>query len=189
MSTKCYVAIGTIVVVIILIFSVLVSAIGWSRQEVVLRHTIEQKQIDNKSEFDNMWKQISQVAQVADKDRATLMDVFTEYASARTGQKDQGSLMKWVQEAVPNISPMTDTYKTLMNTITSTRNRWAMRQKELLDLKREHDILIDPGNFPAGWVLSAFMDRKPIEVEIVTSTRTEKSFETGMDDSISVFGK
>ena len=42
------------------------SVMGNYNREVALRTAIEQKQVDNKSEFDNMWKKISQVAQVTD---------------------------------------------------------------------------------------------------------------------------
>jgi hypothetical protein len=181
---KTYITLGIIGVILIIVFMVFSSWISYSNKEIDLRTSIEAKQVDNKNEFDNMWKQISQIAQVADKDRESLMSVFTDYANARTGEGDQGSLMKWVVEAVPNIAPMTDTYKTLMNTITATRNRWTMRQKELIDMAREHKKLLM--QFPGNIFL---MGRMPIEIKIVTSSKTEKSFETGTDDDVSVFGK
>jgi hypothetical protein len=129
-----------------------------------------------------MWKKVSQEAQVADKDRQSLMQVFVNYASARnTGGSQDGSLMKWIKEAVPNVD--NSLMKKLMNDISSSRDRWTACQKELIDYKREHDLLLT--QFPSNVILAMF-GKKPVDIKIVTSTRSEKAFETGKDDDTSV---
>lgn len=150
-------------------------AISVSNEEIGLRNTITQKQRDNMSEFDNMWKKISQVSQVAKSDRESLMKIFNGYAEARkTGGNNQ--LMTWVHESVPNVDQ--STYKTLMNIITSSRDSWTMRQKEILQLKVLHD------NLRQKWPGSMIVGSRPeIVVTIVTSDTTEKAFESGKDDS------
>lgn len=163
---------------------VLVVGIWWvstSNGEIRLRNQITASQEDNKSEFDNMWKKISQVAQVTEKDRASLEQIFVNHAGAR---KDESGnlLMKWVQESVPNIS--SDTFTNLQNIITSSRDRWTMRQKQILDLKREHDNM--RLTFPSSLVCGG---RPEIEVIIVTSSRTDKAFDSGKDDDIGLFEK
>ena len=70
-----------------------------------------------------------------------------------------------------------------MNIITSSRDRWTMRQKELLDYKREHDNILD--KIPSGWFPAG---RQKIDVKIITSSRTEAAFESGVDDDVDVFG-
>jgi hypothetical protein len=153
--------------------------ISYSNKEISLRNTIAAKMTDNKSEYDNMWKKISQVATVSQKERDSLMQIFVGHATARTTQGD-GSLMKWIQESIPNVD--SKTFTNLQNTITGSRDAWTMRQKELIDLKREHDNIRTM--FPGSLFLAS---RKPIEIQIVTSTRTDTSFETGKDDSVEVF--
>lgn len=154
----------------------MVVCISTSNTEVRLRNAITAKQDDNKSEFDNMVKKIAQTTQVAKFDRKSLMEIFVEHAKARK-MDGNGQLMTWVKESIPNVDA--STMKSLMNIITSSRDGWTMRQKEILDLKREHDNI--RGTWPGTWIVG---NRPEINVKIVTSSRTEKSFETGRDDEI-----
>lgn len=165
----------------LLLFFVLVLCVSTNNGEARLRNAILAKQKDNKSEFDNMWKKISQVAQVTDAQRRSLMEIFVSYANARN-QGGGGTLSKWIQESVPNVD--TTTFNNLQNIITSSRDRWTQRQKELLDMSREHNNMLD--TFPSGVILS-MLGRGRIEITIVTSSRTEKAFESGTDDDTDVF--
>jgi len=138
------------------------------------------KQLDNHSEQDNMWKKISQVAQVTTAQKDALLEIFTAHAQART--TDGGGLMKWIQESVPNVD--TTTFNNLQNIITSARDSWTMRQKELIDLSREHNKLLQM--FPSNIVCS-ILGKKPIEIQIVTSGKTKEAFATGEDNDVQVF--
>lgn len=155
--------------------------VSYNNDYVMLMNLGKTKQLDNKNEFDNMWKKISQTSQVSEKERESLSKIFVEYANARTNQSNQ-QIMTWVQESIPNVS--SDLFKNLQNIIVSSRDSWTMRQKELLDIKRELDNLLQ--KIPGSWFLSG---RPTLDVVIVTSSKTEKSFETGKDDDVSVFGK
>jgi len=164
---------------------VLVCVVSAFNGEARLRNAITAKQKDNASEYDNMWKKISQVAQVTDAQKRALLEIFVQHAKARAGEgRDDGAIFKWIKESVPNVD--TSTFNNLQNIITSSRDRFTMRQKELLDFKREHDNLIDI--FPSGTILAMF-GRQKIEVTIVTSTRTDNAFSTGKDDDAKVFGR
>lgn len=168
------IGIGAVALAVVLGLVVLVQCVSISNEEIGIRNTITQKQRDNMNEFDNMWKVISQNSQVAKADRDSLMKLFNGYAEARkTGGDNQ--IMTWVKESVPNVD--SSTFKTLMNTITAARNSWTMRQKEILQLKVQHDNLLM--KWPGSWILSG---RQPIEVTIVTSDKTEKAFESGSDN-------
>lgn len=174
---------GLLAGLLVIGFVLVAMVIGISNREVSLRVTIEQKQKDNTNEYDNMWKKISQVAQVTDKQASVLKDIFVSYADARTSD-GAGSVMNWIKEAIPNVD--TTTFNNLQNIITSARDSFTFRQKELLDLKREHDKMLQM--FPSNIVLG-MLGRKAIDVTIVTSSRTSKSFETGKDDDVNVFQK
>jgi len=150
-------------------------------QEVGLRNTITAKQKDNENEYDAMWKKISQVAQVTNAQKEALKEIFVSHAQARTGNNG-GAIMKWVQESCPNVD--TTTFNNLQNIITSSRDRFVMRQKELIDFKREHDNLID--KFPSKLICS-ILGKNKIEIQIVTSTRSDNAFKTGKDDDVTVF--
>lgn len=158
--------------------------IAWvssNNQEVRLRFAIEAKQKANQATFDNMWKKIAQVAEVTDAQKNALKEIFVEHARARTsGGSTDGSVMKWITESVPNVD--VSVYKNLQNIITSARDSFSSDQLALLDLKREHDTLLSV--FPSV----IFVGGRPrIDVQIVTSGRTDGAFSSGKDEDTKVF--
>jgi hypothetical protein len=182
MSKTLIAVIGTVGALVLAVVIVLVMAVSFHNKEVRLRNLIVNKQTDNKNEMDAMWKNISQVAQVAEKDRTSLMEIFNGYATARAGTDPKTPLMNWIKEAVPNVPP--GTFDKLMNIVVSQRDGFKFRQKEILDFKREHDNLID--TFP-NVIFATVLGRNKIDVVIVTSTRTEDAFKTGKDDDTQLF--
>lgn len=182
MNKGIMIGLATFGVIFISVIMLIGMVISYSNQEATLRTAIETKQKDNTSEFDNMFKKITQVAQVSQKQMDILKDIFISHAEARSGGNDSNLIMKWVQESVPNVD--TSTMNNLQNIITSSRDAWTMRQKELLDLSREHTQLLRL--FPSNFILS-FLGRKTIDVKIITSSRTEEVFKTGKDDSLELF--
>lgn len=168
---------------IIFVVGLFIWGIGVTNKSTVLINQIKAKQEANTADFDNMKKKISQVAQVSEMQMSKLKEIFVENSQART-PKGGGALALWIKEAVPNID--TKTFENLQNIIVATRDSWTMRQKELIDYKREHDNMID--TIPSCWILS-FAGHKKQEITIVTSTATREAFTTGKDDDDKVFGK
>ena len=184
MNKGCTVALGVFGIIVLVVMVLGGSIVGTFNTEVSLRTTIENKITDNKSEFDNMWKKISQVAQVTEGQKEALKEILIGYANARSqGRDGSGSFINALHEAIPNVD--TTTFNNLQNIIVGSRDSFTMRQKELLDLKREHDKLLR--TFPSNVILGMF-GRKEIDITIVTSSRTEKTFEDRKDD-VSVFAK
>ncbi len=171
--------ISVFLVIVVIAIAIFTMSVSYSNSEIRLRNLINAKMKDNQSEYDNMWKKISQVAQVAQQDRKTLGDIFVGYANARSGDS-KDVVFNWIKESVPNVS--SENYRQLQNIITGSRDAWTTRQKELLDLKREHDNLLTL--FPSSIFLAG---RQPIAIVIITSGRTEKAFETGKDDDVNIF--
>lgn len=182
MSKTLLALIGIVGTGFLLVVIFCVMGISFHNKEVTLRNIIVNKQTDNKSEMDAMWKIIDQNAQVTVEQKNALMDIFGSYAQDRT-PKSGGSLALWIKEAVPNVDQTT--YHQLMNTITAQREGFKFRQKELLDLKREHDNLIT--TFP-NVIFATVLGRNKIDVVIVTSTRTEDAFKSGKDDDTKLPG-
>jgi hypothetical protein len=172
-----FIGIGLVGAVVLLIMGM-----SLYNSEITLRNTITAKQTDNKNQMDAMWKNISQVAQVTEEQKKALIEIFSGYAQARSGDNKGGSLANWIHEAVPNVD--TSTFNNLQNIIVAQRDGFKFRQTELLDLGREHDNLIM--KFP-GNVFGGFFGWKHIDLVIVTSTRTEDSFKSGKDDNVDLF--
>jgi hypothetical protein len=151
-------------------------------KETRLRNQITAKQTDNTSEYDNLWKKLSQSAQVTDTQKEALREIIVGNAQAR--KSGGGSLATMVHEAVPMVD--TSTFNNLLNIVTSSRDAWTMRQKELIDLKREHDNIIDL--FPSN-LICMVLGRQKIDIKIVTSSRTGEAFKTGKDDDVDLFNR
>jgi len=178
------IALGAGVLVFVLALIVIGMMVSYKNSEVSLYNQIEAKNKDNTSEFDNMWKKIAQSAEITIEAKNALKEIFVEHAEARSsGQPGGGSLATWIKESVPNVAPDSMPFKNLMNIITAARDRWTMRQKELIDYKREYDNLVQ--KIPSKFFVT---DRKP-EITIITSSKTEKTFATGKDDDVNLFGK
>lgn len=163
--------------------------VSLNNDEVDLRTQVEAVQKDNKNVFDNMWKKIAQVSEVTQAERASLEKIIVGYANARaTGKTDNNgtalAVGNWVHEAIPNVD--NTTYRNLQNIIVSSRDDFTAHQTQLIDLNRQHDLLLR--KFPNN-VFFQLLGTKPIVIIVVTSGRSEKAFDSGVDDEVGVFKK
>jgi len=152
-----------------------------SNQETSLRNQIAAQQKVNEVSFDNTWKILQQQASIKDDYKESFRTIYTDLMAGRHYEAG-GQFMKWVTEKNPKFD--ISLFKQLMNSIASERKTFERNQVKILDLKREHDNLLD--NAPSKWFLSG---RPHIDVKIVTSTKTEKTFETGKEDDIDLSPK
>lgn len=154
---------------------------SYSNQEVRLRNAVKAQQHANETSFDTCWKIIQGQAQVADKYKDSFKEIYTGLMEGRHYEKG-GALMKFITEANPTFDIRL--FEKVSNSIEGQRTSFMRDQQKLIDLKREHDNLLVtmPGSLFIG-------SRPPVEIKVVTSTHTEKTFETRKEDSIDVFKK
>jgi hypothetical protein len=144
----------------------------------------EAKTDANKADFDNTWKTISQVAQVPAKYKEDFQGVYQAYMEGRnSGNTGDGEILSFLTEAVPQYDAQA-LYAKVQVVVESKREAWTMRQKELRDLKREHDVLLR--TFP-GLVYNVIIGHDELVAIVITSDRTEKTFETGTDNNVELF--
>lgn len=181
MKKSILIVVGVVVLLIgaMSVFSVISSYNTASK----LKNTYEMKIKANSGEFDGMWKQISQVVQIADSKKEAFKEIFNGYATART-PNGAGQVMFWVKENAPNLD--LNVYDKAQNIIVASRNGWTARQTELVDIAREYNQGLV--TFPNNLVLGMFGFEK-IDPKVITSLRTEKAFEEGRDDDVSLTPK
>jgi hypothetical protein len=174
--SKGFIATLAIVGVLLIgIITVGVMYVSASNTEVRLRNQAEAIQLDNQNEFDNMWKTISQTTQVTAAERESVERIILAHAEARgTGG---GTFINAVRESMPNVD--STTFQNLQNIIVAARDRFTGRQRQLIDIKREHDNLLM--TFPSSLFVGG---RGRLEITVVTSTRTEETFRSGQDNDI-----
>ena len=157
---------------------------GFHNTEVGLRAQYEAKTDANKADFDNTWKTISQVAQVPAKYKEDFQSVYEHYMQARSsGNTGEGALLSFLTEAVPQYDGK-ELYARVQTVVEAKRESWTTRQKELRDVKREHDLLLR--TFP-GAFYNVFLGREELPIVLVTSSRTEEAFSTGTDEQVELF--
>jgi hypothetical protein len=172
MSKGLKISIAVFAVLVVLMLSMGGCAVSYYNTAIDLEARFKATQENNKNEMDLMKKKIAQTAQIPKAHVDKLEKIVIAHAKARGGG---GHLFKMVTESIPEV-PET-TWLNLQNIITSSRDKFAANQKMLLDIKREHDAL--RGKFPSSLIVGG---RPELAAVIVTSTDTEKAFETGKDD-------
>lgn len=150
-------------------------------QEIGLRNAIKAQQKSNEVSFDNTWKILQQQASIKDDYKESFRDIFVSLMQERHYEQG-GSFMKWITEKNPKFD--ISLFKKLMDSIAVERKTFERNQNKLLSLKQEHDDVRTkaPSRFFVG-------GRPEVEVKIVTSTKTEKTFETGKEDDIDLSPK
>lgn len=185
MSKTIMAVMATCIVAIACVFMLIIMYFSYNNAEVRQRNLVVAKQKDNYSQLDNTIKTISQSAQITSAQTEALKNIIVGNAQARSSRG--GSLATMVSEAVPNLDSSTVTFRNLQNQVVAARNTWTENQRQLLDLNREHDNMIDVQ--PSRFFVHTLGGADKIEVKIVTSTRTQESFNSGKDDDVDVFHK
>lgn len=152
-----------------------------SNSEVGLRNQITAQQKVNEVSFDNTWKILQQQASIKDDYKESFRQIHVELMQGRHYEAG-GTFMKWIKEANPKFD--VSIFKNLINSIASERKTFERNQAKLLDLQRQHNDLLTQA--PSSWFVGS---RPKIDVKIVTSTKTEKTFETGKEDDIDLSPK
>ena len=141
-----------------------------NKKEIRLRNLAEAEIQKVEVIHDQMWKTISQEAQVT--------SIYTHIMEGRySGGSKDGSLMKWIQESNPNFTP--DLYKKLMIDIEALREKFAQQQVKVEDVIREHKNTVqDP-------FYSIFIhNTDPIKYEVISSKNTKNVIETREDNEV-----
>ena len=154
--------------------------ISYNNSDKRFRNQLTAKEAARVAVFDETWKSVKQIAEVTDKYANDFKEIYPELMEGRYGNSRGGALMSWVQESNPDLS--TDMYKKLANVIEIKRAEFTNIQKQLLDIKREHDNLLD--TFPGSHFLSG---KDKVEVEVISSSKTKAIIDAGEENDISVF--
>lgn len=141
----------------------------------------------NQAIYDNVWKTVAQEAEIVNVSSED-QQKFWEKVMAANSQTARASLMtSFVNKVNPkfNIS----LHKKLMNTVESARKEFTNNQIMLVDKKREHDQFRT--SMPVDSMLgrAVFGTFPEIKITVVTSGKTEETFETGKEDDVSLFKK
>jgi hypothetical protein len=148
--------------------------------EIDLRNRVVAQQEKCEAYFDKMWKIISQEADVAEKYKDSFKEIYPELIEGRYSQGD-GTFMKWIQESNPAFD--VSLYSKLMNSIEIERTGFFNEQSALIDMQREHNSYLLKA--PNRWFLNDTL--KAIDIQIITSSQTKETYQTGEENDIKLF--
>lgn len=174
---------GLTFVFIAFIFIGLTSVIAYfiyDNKYVTVNNIYEAQIEQDKLIQDQMWKVIQQQAGVSEKYSDDFRRNYHDIMSARNYG---GEMMKWITEQNPTFDP--SLYSKLMNTIEAQRTKFTTVQSKLISIHNELKNLLTL--FPSRIFLVTIGGHILPELKIVTSSRTDKAFETGKDDDVDLF--
>jgi hypothetical protein len=169
--------IGCAVVALILFLvsgAFLVAAVGALNKEASLRASIEAHEKRREASFDTMKKIIVSKTQLPAAAREDLLKLLPEVVAGRAG----GSVFKSVQENYPQFT--LSLYEDLSRSIEAERHLFFREQSELLDVQREHNSLL---NSVFGGTVCRLAGRRPVEIQVISSTEAKEVVRTGVDDT------
>lgn len=161
-SSKNYTIIGIIIAIVFIIGIGFAMNINYSNKEVKPTNQFNMEMKNREATFDNMFK-----------------DIYVHITSERYS-KDDGVLMKWIQESNPNFD--SKLYDKLASEIEIKRQEFLMVQRKLMDIENQHNNLLDM--IPSSWFLSG---KQRLEYKVISSTHSKQVMETGVEDDIDLF--
>lgn len=179
MSKKLIITLSVVVIAVVLVIMFFSMSISYSNREAKLVNQFNMEMKNREATFDNMFKDISQIAQIAEEYKESFKDIYVHITSERY-DKDDGVVMKWIQESNPQFD--TKLYDRLANTIEVRRQEFLLVQRKLMDIENQHNNMLDV--FPSSLFLSG---RQRLDYQVISSTHAKKVMETGVDDDIELF--
>lgn len=148
-----------------------------------LRAQFSAQEDNNQIVFDKFKKILQEKAGVVNASQASLRELYGIVMSSKQGV-DGAGLMKFIQQhnPNPNFGDQTALFKDLMVSIEQLRNEFAREQQKSRSIQQEHDRLRTRPI--SGTLLSIFSDNSPLETNIITSSETQETFESGTDNNV-----
>lgn len=181
---------GIIISAILIAFISIIIGSMWvsaHNGEIQKREQVIAQQQTCEANFDKMFKTITQVAEVSERNmeqaREAFKEIYIPLMEGRYSNDRAGALMSWVKEHNPefDLQATSELYKNLQRVIESNRESFFLEQKKLISNKQEHEKFIK--TFPN----KLFLNVNSIEITVITSEETDKAYETGQENDINLF--
>jgi len=159
--------------------------IGFNNTSIKFEKDIEAQYKQNQNSYDNYFKKVQEAAQVPVRYAEDLKGIYAAVITGRYGKDGSKAAWQWIREHNPNLDP--SIYRQIQQIIESGRNDFQSNQTTLLDKKRVYETYIStfPNNLFANFL--GFPKIDLAKYDIVTSTDTEKAFETKKAEKLKVF--
>lgn len=176
---------GAFVVAVILAgILAIASYIQYANYGAATETALTAKLNDNRQLLGKHSTQIGEMAQVNTMYKDDLKEVYTAAIEGRYGENGSGAVMQWIQEQNPNMDSAL--YTRLSQKVEANRDEFANEQRVLLDQKRAYETSLKMV-WSGFWLKIAGYPKINLDdIKVVSSTHSNKAFETGVDDGIQI---
>lgn len=172
--------VGTVALVLILVVGYFIMGVSVSNEAARLEAQLKAQYDDNRNVYDNYFKKVKEIAQVPEMYVNDLQKVYKTAIGARYGADGSKAMFQFIREHNPNFDA--SMYTKIQQVIEAGRKDFEVAQRMLLDKKSIYLAKLE--QFPWGFFARSYgwpkINLK--EIDIVTSDRTEKVFETKRDN-------
>lgn len=126
-----------------------------------------------------MWEILTQKAGVSSEYAKQFKEIYPELISGRYSN-GQGQLMQWIQEHNPEFD--SSLYLDVMRSIESQRESFHTTQRQLIDLSRQHNVLL--ARVPSKWFLSSV---DPIDIPVVINDQAMEAFKNEREQKMELY--
>lgn len=178
-----FAAVATTLGLIVMVF--IGGLLGFRSKAVNYEESIKAQYEQNQNNYDNMWKEFREIAQVTEQYADDLKELYDNAMTGRYGEDGSQAMFQWLTEQNPTLS--TETYTQLQYTIEAGRNSFETDQKELISIREEYAKLLRSNN---ALIYNAVLGYPTIDLDeytIVTSEETDRVFEEKQADEINLF--
>ena len=169
----------SLVVLGLVIFGSYVSAFNAGNK---YEQQVEAEWTNNKNILAQYGQKIQEAAQIPSMQADDVAKILTGALDARYGSDGSKAAFQWIQEKNPNVT--SEVYVKLQQIIEGGRDKFENAQTRLIDVKRAYKTEL--GSLWRGfWMRLAGYPKADLnKFNIVTTGRTEKAFDTGVEEPI-----
>ena len=161
---------------------IVVAYFVYENKFITVNNLYEAQVSEDKLIHDEMWKILKQQAGVTEAYSESFTKAYKEIMEARNYG---GEMMKWITEQNPTYNSAM--HEKLMVSIETYRTKFTNVQRKLISIHNEMKNLLTL--FPSRLFLVTIGGHVLPELNIVTSSKTEKALVTGKDDDTDLFEK
>lgn len=180
MNKKILIGTAASLVALFLIFIIMKVSVK-NKEKRLRNQTVAQKAV-YESKYDEMFKDIAQVAQLPAEAAKTFNKIYPDLIQGRYSNERGGSLMSWIVENNPQFN--FGLYDRIAEVVEAKRAEFFNEGRKLQDYQREHANVVR--TWPGSWF---FSKDDTITVVLITSDKTKKVFAEGKDNEIDLFPK
>jgi uncharacterized membrane-anchored protein len=151
------------------------SVLSFRTDCVTMEAGIKAQYSQNENNYDNMWKKFREMAQIPEMYTNDLKKVYDAAIQGRYGADGAKAAVQFIQEHNPPFDSAM--YTKLQAAIEAGRNGFEADQKQLIDKKRQYEVVLNSNRAIYANVLLNFPRIDMDKYNIVTSEQTQQAFQ------------